>query len=167
LSRIPSSVDIIEESSFEGCAELESCLIADDSSLVTIGARAFAKCTSLRSFYVPPLVGGIGGACFDKCIHLYRLEFPSAQSLQRIAGDRSLDDVWDELAVSEYSGLFRIEVEDGERELQFPGSTSASGGEVRVCSGLKSKMEKWMWIFLVGFLSLFLVMVKMVKAIWN
>jgi hypothetical protein len=44
---IPASVQILEESSFEGCRKLESCSIAEDSSVVTIGDRAFAKCTSL------------------------------------------------------------------------------------------------------------------------
>jgi hypothetical protein len=48
---ISSSVTILAESSFEGCTELASCLIGEDSSLVSIGARAFARCISLRSFY--------------------------------------------------------------------------------------------------------------------
>jgi hypothetical protein len=126
---IPASVEIVEESSFEGCSELESCLIDEDSSLVRIGARAFAKCISLRSFYFPLRVGEIGRDCFEKCIHLYQLEFPSSESLKTIVGDRSLDDALYEFGVSESSSLLRIEVEDGGIELEFAGWNSASVGE--------------------------------------
>jgi hypothetical protein len=119
---IPSSVTIIDDSSFEGCTELASCLIADDSRLVSIGARAFAKCTSLRSFSPPPLVGDIGSTCFIECIHLYELKFMSSECLKRAIGDRLLDDILDEFGVTGSSSLFRIDVEDGEGvELEFQG----------------------------------------------
>jgi hypothetical protein len=106
-------------------------LIGEASSLVTIGARAFAKCTSLRSFYFPLRVGEIGRNCFEECIHLYKLEFSSSESLKTIVGDRSLDDALYELGVSESSSLLRIEVEDGgiELELEFAGWSSVSGGD--------------------------------------
>jgi hypothetical protein len=126
---IPASVEIVEESSFEGCSELESCLIAENSSLVTIGARAFAGCTSLRFFHFPPQVREIGTHCFIGCIHLYQLEFPSSESLKTIVGDRSLDDALYEFGVSESSSLLRIEVEDGGVELEFAGWSSVSGGD--------------------------------------
>jgi hypothetical protein len=118
---IPESVTSIEEASFEGCAELETCIISRDSSLVTIGDRAFAKCISLRSFDIPRLVVAIGSNCFDECIHLYQLRCLSSESLKRIVGDRSLYDALDELGVSGGSGLFRIEVEDGGAELKVGG----------------------------------------------
>jgi hypothetical protein len=126
---ISSSVTIIEESAFDGCAELESCLIAKDSSLVTIGATAFAKCALLRSFTIPPRVGEINRDCFIGCIYLHRLKFRSSESLKRVLGDRSLDDGLEGIGVTINSGLFRIEVEDGGMELEFPGWTSASVGE--------------------------------------
>jgi hypothetical protein len=118
---VPPSIEIIDKASFEGCSELESCSIAPDSELVTIGSRAFAKCTSLRSFSIPALVGGIGKNCFDECIYLYRLRFQSSESLKRILGDGSLDDALEEFGVSEGSGLFRLEVDDGGAELNLPG----------------------------------------------
>jgi hypothetical protein len=119
---IPSSVTIIDDGSFEGCTEHESCLIADKYRLVSIGARAFAKCTSLRSFSVPPLVGEINSTCFTECIHLYELKFMSSECLKRVIGDRLLDDVLDEFGVTGSSSLFRIDVEDGGGvELKFQG----------------------------------------------
>jgi hypothetical protein len=118
---IPSSVTIIEEASFEGCYELESCLIPIDSSLVRIGGRAFAKCGSLRSLEIPPLIGEIDRNCFTTCIHLYQLKFWSSESLKRIVGDRSLDDALEEFGVSVRSSLFRIDVGDEGVEMQFAG----------------------------------------------
>jgi hypothetical protein len=126
---IPSSLTTIEEASFEGCTELESCLIAKDSSLVTIGATAFAKCTSLRSFYFPQLLGEIGSQCFSKCDYLYQLKFGTSESLKKVVGDRSLEDALEEFGVIAGSTLFRIDVEDGGVELEFPGWVSVCDGD--------------------------------------
>jgi hypothetical protein len=100
---IHASVTIVEEASFEGCIELELCFIPRDSKLVALGARAFAKYTSLRSFSVPPLVGEIGRNC--------------------------LEDALDEFGLSVGSTLFRINIEDGGMELKFPGWTCVCAGE--------------------------------------
>jgi hypothetical protein len=129
IIEIPASVIVIEESSFEGCTELESCLIAEDSSLVRIGNRAFAKCTSLRSFSIPRQVVAIGNNCFDECDYLYQLEFRSSESLNRIIGDLPLDTALNNIGVSVRSSLFRIEIEDGGKELKFPGWVSLDDGE--------------------------------------
>jgi hypothetical protein len=118
---IPASVKSIEEAAFERCTELESCLMDRESSLVTIGARAFANCTSLRSFSIPRQVAGIGSECFTGCIYLSRLEFMSSESLKRVIGDLSLDCALDTFAVNSRSGLFRIDVNDGQVELIFAG----------------------------------------------
>jgi hypothetical protein len=126
---IPQMVGIIEENSFEGCTELESCVIPPNPSLVTIGGRAFAKCTSLRSFYIPRQVAGIGGQCFNECHYLSRLMFGSSESLKRVVGYRSLDEALDEFGVSASSSLFRIDVEDGGVELNIAGWVLVDGGE--------------------------------------
>jgi hypothetical protein len=118
---IPASVTTLEEASFAGCTDLEYCLISEDSSLVTIGSTGFAKCVSLRSFSIPRRVGEIGSNCFNECIYLYRLKFKSSESLQRIIGDRSLEDALHEFRVAPGSSFFRIEVEDRGMELEFPG----------------------------------------------
>jgi hypothetical protein len=100
---IPSSVTVIEKCSFEGCSQLESCLITEDSSLVTIGVRAFD---------IPPRVGEIGKDCFNKCIHLYRFGFMSAESMKRVIGDRSVDEALDEFGVTASSCESKMEIED-------------------------------------------------------
>jgi hypothetical protein len=133
---IPASVTIIEEASFEGCNSLESCLIAKDSFLVAIGARAFARCTSLRSFDIPPLARGIGSRCFEKCFHLYRVKFRSSKSLKMVMGHESVDEALDKCGMMAHSGLFRIDVEDGEIELKFPGWVSVRCGEEDLHSSL-------------------------------
>jgi hypothetical protein len=126
---IPSSVAIFEESSFDRCTELESCLMHKDSSLVTIGTRAFANCTLLRSFNISRVVDGIGGNAFNQCIHLDRLKFRSLESLKRVVGARSLDDALDEFGVSGNSSLFKIEIDDVEADLRFPGWVSLRDGD--------------------------------------
>jgi hypothetical protein len=126
---IPVSVERIEESSCEGCTRLESCLISRDSSLVAIGERAFANCTSLRSFAVPGHVVEIGSNCFSECIYLYRLRFGSSVLLKRVLGDRSLDDGLEGFGVTVSSGLFKIEMEEGEVKLPFPGWSYIDGDD--------------------------------------
>jgi hypothetical protein len=126
---IPVSVMIIEERAFKGCSELESCFIANDSSLVMIGNRAFAKCTSLRSFSIPSLIESIGSQCFKKCIYLYRLKFNSSESVRRVICNRPLDNALYEFGVNANSGLFRIDVENGEIDLKFAGWISARSDE--------------------------------------
>jgi hypothetical protein len=127
---IHASVTIVDEASFEGCDGLESCVMDGDPSLVTIGARAFANCRSLRSFDIPLQVGEIGSKCFNNCIHLYRLQFRSSECLKRVIGDRLLDDALNEFGLRGSSTLFRIEVEDGGGvELKLPGWSCVCDGE--------------------------------------
>jgi hypothetical protein len=96
-------------------------LLDEDSSLIAIGATAFAKCTSLRSFCIPRLAAAIGSNCFKHCLHLYLLKFKSSESLKKVVGDRSLDDELNELGVNANSSLFKIEVEDKGMALKFSG----------------------------------------------
>jgi hypothetical protein len=84
--------------------------MAEELSLVTIGAKAFAKCTSLRSFDIPGGVSEIGSNCFDKYLYLDQLKFVSSESLKQIVDDRLLDDVLYEFGVHINSSFFRIDV---------------------------------------------------------
>jgi hypothetical protein len=92
----------IEEFAFKECAGLEECSIHKDAILVKIGQEAFAGCSSsLRAFYVPKTVEGIGADCFDKCLSLSRLKFGSGDALKRITGVRTLDEALEHLGVTE------------------------------------------------------------------
>jgi hypothetical protein len=116
---IPASVVILEEITFEWCTEFESCLIGVRNRRVSV--RELAKCTPLRSFSIPPLVGGIGSNFFEECNYVYQLKFKSSESLRRVIGNRSVDGAWYEFGVRESSGLFRTDVDQRGMKLQFPG----------------------------------------------
>jgi hypothetical protein len=94
--------------------------------LVRIGKEAFGGCSSLRSFYVPKSVEGIGEGCFKKCPSLFRLVFGSGETLRRIVGDTTLDEVLEDLGVTESLCLIRIEVEEDGADLEFPGWVPAT-----------------------------------------
>lgn len=50
---IPEDVSSIGVSAFENCTNLSSVTFADDIALLSIGARAFARCASLESITLP------------------------------------------------------------------------------------------------------------------
>jgi hypothetical protein len=106
---IPASVEVIEEAAFKGCRGLESCVIAGNSSLVRIEKKAFSKCCSLRSFYIPVGVEAIGEKCFNKCYSLHRLRFVSNESVNKFVGDLTLDELLEMIGLDETSSVFRIE----------------------------------------------------------
>jgi hypothetical protein len=121
---VPASVTEIGESAFKECVGLEDCLMDQNARLSKIGQEAFAGCSSLRSFYVPKDVEGIGENCFAKCPSLSRLRFGSGQTLKRIVRDATLDEALEHLGVTEITSLFRIEVQDDRDDLSFPGWVS-------------------------------------------
>jgi hypothetical protein len=123
---LPASLSDIEESAFKDCIGLEECSIHKDAILVKIGMKAFAGCCCLRSFYVPRTVDRIGENCFKKCSSLSRLKFGSGDTLKRFANDMTLDEALEHLGVSEISRLFRVEAEDDDFDLSFPGWISAA-----------------------------------------
>jgi hypothetical protein len=123
---VPASVTEIEASAFEGCIGLEECSIHKDAVLTAIGQEAFSACSCLRSFYVPKNVGEIGENCFWNCPSLFRLIFGSGDTLRSIVGERTLDEALKHLGFSKNSSLFRIEVEDDDSDLPFPGWVSVA-----------------------------------------
>ncbi len=50
---IPADVSSIGVSAFENCSNLTSVSFAEDVALLSLGARAFARCASLESIYLP------------------------------------------------------------------------------------------------------------------
>jgi hypothetical protein len=118
---IPASVEMIEDSAFKECVWLEHCLICEDSAVLNLGRKAFAKCFSLRSFKSPRNVGEIGGNCFSKCNHLTRLKFWCGESLTTIVGEGTLDEALDRIGLSDIPSTFKIEVDHGRLDFDFPG----------------------------------------------
>jgi hypothetical protein len=125
---IPASVEVIEESAFKKCDGLEECLIKENAHLMIIGKEAFGDCCSLRSFYVPQCVEGIGERCFSGCGPLRRLRFGSIASLKKIVGDGTVDAALENIGFGRISSLFRIEVDHGGVNLEFPGWISVADG---------------------------------------
>ena len=72
---IPSSVTSIGKSAFEDCTSLESITIP--SSVTSIGESAFEDCTSLESITIPSSVTSIGYAAFYGCSNLNEINIPS------------------------------------------------------------------------------------------
>jgi hypothetical protein len=118
---IPASVEIIEEVAFRKCHGLEQCLIGEDGNLRMIQPDAFAECHTLRSFNLPRGIQVVGNNCFQKCGSLFRLGFGSGESLMKIVGDAPLDEALEQLGFRDIASAFRIEVQQGGSELNFPG----------------------------------------------
>jgi hypothetical protein len=125
---IPPSLEIPK------CDELEDCLIDEDANLVRVGKEAFSDCYSLRSFYVPKSVEGIGSNCFSGCGPLYRLKFASGESLKKIVGDLTLVEARRGFGFNDISSLFRIELNQGAGDLTFPGWVSVRDGDSTLVS---------------------------------
>ena len=67
---ISDSVTIIGDSAFEGCKNLGTVNIGENSQLISIGNDAFFNCSSLTSIYIPDSVTIIGGNVFYGCSNL-------------------------------------------------------------------------------------------------
>ena len=61
---IPSSVQSIGNSAFEGCINLETVIFAAESSLNSIGEKAFYGCSKLKNIVIPAGVTTIGNKAF-------------------------------------------------------------------------------------------------------
>jgi hypothetical protein len=125
---VPRSVTEIEESSFKGCIGLEECSVHREAILTKIGQEAFAECCCLRSFYVPKSVEGIGENCFSRCPSLSRLKFGSGDTLKLIVRDRPVNEALEHLGFTDIWSQFRIDVDEGESNLSFPGWIPISDG---------------------------------------
>ncbi len=64
---IPSTVENIHSSAFEGCISLKTVTIPDDCALLSIGEKAFSGCQSLTSFTIPGSVVGLQSNSFEGC----------------------------------------------------------------------------------------------------
>ncbi|CAJ1949035.1 unnamed protein product [Cylindrotheca closterium] len=84
---IPSSVETIEDCTFNDCKSLAELDLQD--GLVTIGERAFEGCRGLQQVHIPATVEAIKIRAFKGCISLTELTLQ--EGLKEI-GDRVLED---------------------------------------------------------------------------
>lgn len=61
----PKSVSVIEESTFDSCASLQTIDIP--KGVISIGHRAFSNCLSLKKIHIPDTVTHMGESVFDLC----------------------------------------------------------------------------------------------------
>jgi hypothetical protein len=73
---IPSTVTSIGASAFAGCTSLTNFTIP--STVTSIGASAFSSCTSLNSVTIPTTVTSIGSAAFSSCTSLTNIPIPNS-----------------------------------------------------------------------------------------
>jgi hypothetical protein len=125
---IPASVEMIGDFGFKNCDGLEACLMAEDAVLVKIGKETFADCCSLRSFYFAKTVGEVGENCFIRCGPLHLLIFGSGVSLREVLVDVTLDEWLENLGFSDVTNFLKIEVNQAEVDVNFPGWVSVGGG---------------------------------------
>ena len=67
---IPYGVTSIDDYTFEGCTNLKTVTIVENSQLTSIGDYAFSYCSSLTSIYIPNSVTTIGDYAFSNCSNL-------------------------------------------------------------------------------------------------
>ncbi|MBQ8689277.1 MAG: leucine-rich repeat domain-containing protein [Clostridia bacterium] len=78
---LPASITSIDDGAFEGCVKLNAVILAEDSELTEIGARAFAGCVNLISATVPASVNSVAEDAFEGCYRLAEVYNLSAVEL--------------------------------------------------------------------------------------
>jgi hypothetical protein len=122
-------VEVIEEAALRGCCGLESCSVFENADLLQIDKEALSECSSLRSFYIPRSVEGIGDNCFQKCCSLHRLRFASVESLKKFVDNLTLDEALEKFGFEESGSDFRLEFDVEEVHFEFSGWSSVVDGD--------------------------------------
>lgn len=86
---LPASLTTIGDGAFRGIYYLEKIVFAADSKLESIGAYAFASCSSLTSFDVPNTVTRVGAYAFKGCSNLTTVTFAEGGSEDLVLGAAS------------------------------------------------------------------------------
>lgn len=80
---IPSSVQIIDSSSFRNCNNLKNVFFMKNSRLELIGEYAFAE-TSINKFLIVSAVEVIGSFAFQNCNNLTMINFQENSKLKKV-----------------------------------------------------------------------------------
>lgn len=96
---IPSSIESIGSTAFDGCSELKKVTFKDyaaDSALTTLGTGCFSGCAKLETIALPSSIKSIGYKAFSDCVLLASVRLPeSLESIYNFAfnGCSSLSEV--------------------------------------------------------------------------
>ena len=73
ISKIPSSIEIIDLNAFSECLSLVNLTIP--KGIKTIGANAFDRCSNLQTVIIPTTAVKVGSAAFQDCTSLISVTF--------------------------------------------------------------------------------------------
>jgi hypothetical protein len=82
---IPTAVESLDESCFDGCAALSQVTFEPGSSLVHIGSHAFERCMSFTSICIPVEIRHLPNYCFRHCESFEELTFARGSQFSRFA----------------------------------------------------------------------------------
>jgi hypothetical protein len=72
---IPSHISVIRDFAFSGCRHLEVLRIPEDSQLMAIEPKAFARCSSLRIISIPAINRSTLASLLGACPYLPNVRF--------------------------------------------------------------------------------------------
>jgi hypothetical protein len=113
---INSDIDKIYDSAFEGCVNLRTVSLPENSSLSMIGNSSFKNCTSLEYIYIPDTLTHIGMSAFENCTSYRGSHIDTKESIYLILNNISnLGD-----SCFKNSGINNLRIEDTSNILEIP-----------------------------------------------
>ena len=113
---INSDIDKIYDSAFEGCVNLRTVSLLENSSLSMIGNSSFKNCTSLEYIYIPDTLTHIGMSAFENCTSYRGSHIDTKESIYLILNNISnLGD-----SCFKNSGINNLRIEDTSNILEIP-----------------------------------------------
>lgn len=94
---IPDSVTEIGQNTFNGCTELVSVKIGENSTLAKIGNNAFSGCSSLKQIYLPATITEIGNSVFNNCGALENITVAQGNTAYRSENGHLIESATDTL----------------------------------------------------------------------
>ncbi|MBE6229342.1 MAG: hypothetical protein E7119_01990 [Bacteroidales bacterium] len=130
---LPESITTLESAAFQNCSGLNSITIP--SKVNIIDANLFNKCTNLTTVVIPEGVTAINSGAFNKCSNLASIKIPESVT--------TITEAFKECFNVKFSGKFasddgRCLIANSVLVAYSPGSSTASGIEYTIPSGVKS-----------------------------
>ena len=80
---VPDFVTCVEDGSFENCLSVKRVIFANDSHVLRLGKRAFAR-SMIEDVVFPQSLVVVDDECFADCTTLFSLAFPNQCNLERL-----------------------------------------------------------------------------------